>query len=96
MELINERIHHESSKNIYWTRFTAKFDDGSDKIVLVAAGGNFVDDNHDSSDGWLQKTLGDLRGLEESVRDGEIDKKVYSNTLEGEKNLMSFLDECKK
>ena len=102
MVLTPENIHYEGPRRFYWTRVHVTLEDGSETVVLVGAGANYISDHfrvpgnqelqQTQIDAWLQEALVDIAA---STLDAaqSVYYKIYAQTPEGQANGFKFLSE---
>ena len=102
MHLQPENIHYDYERGFYWTRVHATFEDGTETIVLVGAGKNYLNDHfkipsdqqlQDAHvDKWLQEALIHIAATVSDASQ-EVHYLVYSLSDEGKQNGHKFLME---
>lgn len=102
MHIQPENLHYEGPRRFYWTRVHVTLEDGSETVVLVGAGANYISDHfripgnqelqQTHMDDWLQEALVDIAA---STLDGAqpVHYKIYAQSPEGQANGFKFLSE---
>ncbi len=98
MNLIQENIHYEVLKMVYWVRVHLTLEDRQ-SVVLVCASKNYISDlfkltspiQEADQKAWMTEVLKDLKAEGEVLLNNDVNYRVYSFTNEGRINGLEFL-----